>query len=487
MLQSLQLPEFIITILNNLYWLTVISVAVIILLENRNAVKTLSWILVLVLLPVGGLILYIFFGQNYRKDKIISRKSILKVEMINGYYDTLKDKFSIKAIDLPKKYENLRELISLLFKSNHAVYSEDNSVDILLSGKEKFDTLLSDLANAKRFIHLEYYIFTDDIIGNKVLDVLAQKVKDGIEVRMIVDDVGSWHLKKPFYKKVQTLGIEIYPFLEVRFPYFTSKINYRNHRKIIVIDGLTGYVGGMNVADRYVDGVKGLGPWRDIHLRISGSAVYTLQSIFILDWFFVSQQRISDKIYFPPQEAKTGARCQIAWSSPDSDWKTIEQAFFRAISTARKYMYIQTPYFLPTESLMMALKTSALSGIDVRIVIPGKTDAAITSASSRSYLRELLNAGVKVYFYYGGFLHAKLMISDDILASVGTSNMDFRSFESNFEVTSFLYDQSITKRLKAQFLIDLKESKEINLKDWRKRPLYQKLGESVARLFSPLM
>ncbi len=487
MLENLNLPDVVISILHNLYWLTVFSVAIIILLENRNPVKTLSWILVLILLPIGGLILYIFFGQNYRKDKIISRKSIHQVETINGYYDTLKDRFSIDTISLPGKTQHVKELISLLFKNNHALYSDDNDVKILEGGEEKFAHLFEDLKQANSYIHLEYYIFTEDKIGTQLLNILAQKAREGVIVRMIVDDVGSWHLKNPFYRKVRKMGIEIYPFLEVRFPYFTSKINYRNHRKIVVIDGLKGYVGGINVADRYIEGVKDLGPWRDLHLRMEGSAVNNLQSIFILDWFFVSQQRITDKAYFPQHPEKEGVRCQIAWSSPDSDWKTIEQAFFRIITTARKYVFIESPYFLPTESLMMALKTAALSGIDVKIIIPGKSDAYMTAASSRSYIRELLNAGVKVYFFNGGFLHSKVMLSDDIIASIGTANMDFRSFESNFEVTSFLYDEKLSKELKAHFLKDLRESKEIHLHEWRKRPRLQKIGESFARLFSPLL
>lgn len=441
----------------------------------------------MVLLPVGGLILYIFFGQNYRKDKIISKKSILQVESINGYYDTLEKRFSNDNISLPGRYSHVKELISLLFKNNHALFSDDNDVKILMGGKETFDTLLQDLRNAKTYIHLEYYIFTDDVIGTKILNVLEQKAKEGVIVRMIVDDVGSWHLKRPFYRKVRNMGIEIYQFLEVRFPYFTSKINYRNHRKIVVIDGKTGFVGGINVADRYVDGVPELGPWRDMHMRIEGSAVNNLQSIFILDWYFVSRQRITDKSYFPQHPERDGVRCQIAWSSPDSDWKTIEQAFFRIISTAKNYVYIESPYFLPTESLMMALKTAALSGIDVKIIMPGKSDAYMTAASSRSYIRELLNSGVKVFFYYGGFLHSKVMISDDIIASVGTANMDFRSFESNFEVTSFVYDESVCKTVKSHIEKDISESKEISLKQWRKRPRLQKIGESFARLFSPLM
>ena len=460
-----------------------------IVLENRNPVKTMSWVLVLVLLPYAGLILYIFFGQNYRRQKIISKKSIKQIELINGYYDILKNKFNIKKIILPDAIEQHRKLISLLFRNNHTLFTDNNKIKILNNGSEKFPELLHDIQNAKNFIHLEYYIFEDDTIGNKIIEALFDKIGQGVEVRMIVDDVGSWHLKHRFFKKLRAGGIDVHSFLRVRFPFFTSKINYRNHRKIVVIDGEIGYMGGLNIADRYINGEKKLGPWRDIHLKIEGDAVSSLQSIFILDWYFVSRQRIKDSKYFPEisTQIKSNLRMQIAWSSPDSDWKTIEQAFFTAITGAEKYLYIESPYFLPTESILMGLKTAALSGTDVRLIVPGKSDAYITEASSHSYLKEIMEAGVRVYFYKKGFLHSKLLITDDTLTSVGSANMDFRSFEDNFEVTSFIYDPKTTALAKNIFMNDLSVSHEITLDEWKQRKRIKKFSESLARLFSPLL
>ncbi|MFC0878177.1 cardiolipin synthase [Saccharicrinis sp. FJH2] len=489
MFNSFEFPEVVLQLLNHIYIVTVWSIAILIVLENRNPVKTMSWVLVLILLPYAGLILYIFFGQNYRRQKIISRKSIKQIELINGYYDVLKNKFNIKKILLPTELEKHRRLISLLFRNNHTLFTDNNKIKLLNNGSEKFPELLNDIQKAKSFIHLEYYIFEDDNIGNTIIQALFEKIKEGVEVRLIVDDVGSWHLKQKFFKKLRAGGIEVYPFLKVRFPFFTSKINYRNHRKIVVIDGKIGYTGGLNVADRYVKGAKKLGAWRDLHIKIEGDAVSSLQSIFILDWYFVSRERIKASKYFPEiiPTRKNNLRMQIAWSSPDSDWKTIEQAFFTAINGAEKYLYIESPYFLPTESILMGLKTAALSGTDVRLIVPGKSDAAITEASSHSYLREIMEAGVRVYFYQDGFLHSKLLIADDSLTAVGSANMDFRSFEDNFEVTAFIYDPATAATARENFMSDLASSYEISLEEWKKRKRFRKFAESLARLFSPLL
>lgn len=489
MFESFTLPEFWIQLLSHIYGFTVWSVAVLVVLENRNPVKTMSWVLVLILLPYIGLILYIFFGQNYRRQKIISKKNIKQIELINGYYEILKTKFTINQISLPNELETHRKLISLLFRNNHTLFTSNNKITVLNNGAEKFPSLIEDIRSAKHFIHLEYYIFENDTIGNKIIDELFLKAKQGVEVRMIVDDVGSWHLKQRFFKKLKRGGIEVYPFLKVRFPFFTSKINYRNHRKIVIIDGEIGYTGGLNVADRYVNGTNELGSWRDIHIRISGDAVSSLQSIFILDWYFVSRQRIKESRYFPENKiAKTeNTRLQVAWSSPDSDWKTIEQSFFTAITNAKDYVYIESPYFLPTESILMALKTAALSDRDVRLIIPGKSDAYITQASSHSYIKEILEAGVKVYFYNNGFLHSKLMVCDNTLTSIGSANMDFRSFEDNFEVSCFIYDTDVAKNMRQVFLNDIKHSNQLSLENWKKRKRINKIGESLARLFSPLL
>lgn len=488
MLSQLNIPDYIIFILDGMYMITVVSIAIMLMLENRNPVKSISWIMVLVLFPVVGLILYVFFGQNLRKQKIISRKSIKQVEMINGYYDAIKKQSFGNFLNLEKEEANYKKVISLIYKNNHSILTSDNKATVLNNGIETFDTIIRELKKATRFIHLEYYIFDQDNIGKQVATILKDKAQSGVEVRVIVDDVGSWHLNNAFFKEMREAEVEIYPFLKVRFPFFTSRINYRNHRKIIVIDGKVGFTGGLNIADRYISGSPKLGgTWRDTHLRLEGSAVNSLQSIFILDWYFVSRKRIKDKSYFPVHAPSGNVAMQILSSSPDGDWKTLEQAYFMAISQAKKSVYVATPYFLPTESVRMALAAVALSGIDVRIIMPGKSDAYMTQASSLSYVRGMLEAGVKVFFYQKGFIHSKVLIIDGELSSVGTANMDFRSFEYNFEVTAFMYNKNVAEQLEVSFAQDLQDSEEVILTEWKRRPWNQKLGQSFARLFSPLL
>ena len=294
-------------------------------------------------------------------------------------------------------------------------------------------------------------------------------------------------LPKRFIKELVNAGAEAYPFMKVNFPLLTSKVNYRNHRKIIVVDGRVAFMGGMNIADRYLKGDSTLGTWFDTVLRIEGEAVRTLQVIFLVDWFFVSRIIISDRDkYFPEYSVNTQHALQVTASGPDSDWASIMQAFFVAITKAKKHIYIASPYFIPNESILTALKTASLSGVDVRIMLPGKSDSTVVYWSSMSYVSELLKAGIKVYLFQGGFNHSKILMIDGSFASVGSANMDIRSFEDNFELLTMVYDKELTKQIETQYLKDLRRSKKINLKYWESRSLKQNFKESLARLFSPL-
>lgn len=475
--------------MSNIYYLTVISIIIILILENRNPVKSLSWSLVLIALPVIGLILYLFLGQNLRRSKIISKKSIKQVERINGYYEMLKKKFSINDIVLPSALQSRRRLISLLYKNNHALYTTDNDVDVFFLGKDALDEMYQAIDEAKQFIHLQSYIFEkNDVVGKRFVDLLKRKASEGVEVRLLVDSVGSWSINKRFHHQMQEAGVESYEFLTVAFPILTRRINYRNHRKILIVDGSVGFVGGVNIAKRYYFGAKEIeGVWRDTHLKVSGSAVNGLQSTFIQDWYFASRQRINDKSYFNHENHVGNRKMQIASCGPDSDWKIIEQAFVLVISSVENYVYIQSPYFLPTESIRMALKVAAMSGADVRLMIPHKSDGRFTQCASHSYLKEMLEAGVRIYRYKGGFVHSKMIVSDDNLVTIGSSNMDFRSFESNFEVNAFIYDSVVAKRCKQAFFDDEKEAYEVTLSDWQTRHKVKRVFESFARLFSPLL
>lgn len=476
-------------IMSNLYYLTIFSVVVMLILENRNPVRSLSWGLVLVALPVLGLILYIFFGQNLRRSKIISRKSIKEVELINGYYDTLKKRFNSDDISLPTSLQSHSKLISLLYNNSHSLFSDDNDVEVYPSAKDAIDSMYHAIEGATEFIHFQSYIFASkDKVGKKFLHLLKQKAKEGVEVRLLVDSVGSWGLNRKFHREMKEAGVHSFEFLKVVFPWLTHRVNYRNHRKILVVDGRVGFVGGINIADRYYYGLDDVGgQWRDTHIKVMGSAVNGMQSTFIQDWYFASRQHINEKRYFNHLPNAGKLRMQVASSGPDSDWHIIEQAFVSVISSAKDYVYIQSPYFLPTESILMALMVAAMSGTDVRLMIPHKSDGKFTQRASHSYLKEMLDAGVRVFRYKAGFIHSKMIVADDTLCTIGSSNMDFRSFESNFEINAFIYDGGVAKDCRRTFLKDEKDSYELSKDKWAARSKVARVSESFARLFSPLL
>lgn len=319
-------------------------------------------------------------------------------------------------------------------------------------------------------------------------DALIAKAAEGVEVRVIHDDVGCWSVPSRFYERMREGGVEVHAFMPVRFPAFTSKVNYRNHRKIAVFDGRVGYVGGMNIALRYVKGL-GAQAWRDTMVRIHGNVVYGLQRAFLVDWFFVDRTLITDRRYYPefplPQ---TECLAQVVTSNPIDPWPKIEQGFVRVIHSARQYVYIETPYFLPTEPVLFALRTAALSGVDVRLMIPRKADSKFVAWASRSFVKEIADAGVRVLFYDRGFNHSKLLVSDDLLATIGSTNVDFRSFEHDFESNVFFYDQAMALRVKQVFLDDEADSIPLDqLREGASRGLLLRLWESLVRLMSPLM
>ena len=470
-----------------LYFLTVVTIAILIILENRNPVKSISWILVLVLLPFAGIIIYLFFGQEYRKTKMFSRKGLQDLEKLRNLTLEQLDNLPKNHSLIDEKLYSKKKLINLMLTNSNALLTSDNQVKVLANGEETFPEIFNAIENAKHHIHLEYYIIEDDKIGNYLREMLIRKSKEGVEVRLIFDDVGSWELKKRFIRSMSDAGIKIDCFMKVRFPMLTSRVNYRNHRKILVVDGETAFVGGLNFADRYRDGVPGIGPWRDTHLKVTGGAATALQIIFMADWYFVSKEILKGKKYFKPFESGNGKLVQMTASGPDSDWESISQAYFMAIASANEYVYISTPYLMPTSDIVTALKTSALGGVDVRIIVPGLSDAITPKWGTSSYIEELLEAGVKVYFYQEGFIHSKVIVADNIFSSVGTANLDFRSLETNFEVNAMIYDQEIALTLASQFLNDQSKSKQVLLSEWVNRPRINKIKESFARLLSPML
>lgn len=470
-----------------IHWIVLVAYTVIaivamitVLLEHRQPAKTIAWVLVLSFLPLVGIVLYFFFGRRTRKNRHIWEKSLnqlTKRSMIEFAEQ--------KQLELPEEH---KELIQLFVNQNFALPFKNNETDVYVSGYEFFPALLAEISKATHHIHIVSYIIDDDPLGRLLRDALIDKARKGIEVRLLFDDVGSWKTPNRFFEQMREEGIEVHPFMPVRFPAFTGKVNYRNHRKIIVIDGKVGFIGGMNLAQRYVKGHKGI-MWRDTHVKISGAAVYGLQRAFLIDWFHADRTLITDRKYYPDTTITPNNNLiQIVTSSPTNVWEELEQGYIKILLSAKRYVYMETPYFLPTEPIFFAMRTAALSGVDVRLMVSLKTDSKLVQMASHSYLTQTIQAGVKVICYEEGFNHTKLLVADDNVATIGSANIDFRSFENNFEANAFFYDKSMAQRIKDIFLTDetkcvpLEKIKEINHKSF----IYR-LWESVVRLLSPLL
>ncbi len=464
-----------------IYAIVTLGALLAVLMDHRQPAKTVAWVLVLVFLPVVGIVIYFFFGQNTRKERFISQRSL--------------DQLTKRSMLEFAEQKNLKipadqgALIKLFTNQNWSFPFKDNEVDIYTNGYDFFHMLLRDIGKAKNHVHIDSYIFNDDALGYMVADELVEKASQGVEVRVIYDDVGCWNVKNEFFERMREAGIEVHAFMPVKFPAFTGKVNYRNHRKLCVIDGKIGYIGGMNIAARYIKGRSGLA-WRDTHLRIRGGAVYGIQRAFLVDWYFVDRTLITNRRYYPEVSEKLKNDCliQIVTSSPISPWPDIMQGYVRILLQAKHYVYMETPYFLPTEPVLFAMRTAALAGVDVRLMIPYKTDAKLVEWASRSYVMQTVESGVKIYLYKAGFNHSKLLVSDDALCTVGSTNIDFRSFENNFEANAFIYDEQMACRLKDVYLQDVKESVLLeDVRDLGNQTFMQRLWESLVRLISPLL
>lgn len=477
---------------------TIISMTI--LLENRDPSKTVTWLLIFILLPGIGLIIYAVFGRNLRKIKIFKTQELASnmkeeklfknIEEINKLIELEQDTISISKFLKDNEEDNARlKIISLLLNTGMFPFTTNNKVDIFIDGNEKFKNLLDDISKANNHIHLEYFIIKDSEIGQKIKQLLIKKAKENVKVRILYDDVGCWRFwfHRKFFNEMKSYGIEIVPFLPTKFPIIGGKLNYRNHRKIAVIDGKIGYTGGINIGDEYMGKNKKFGYWRDTHIRIEGTSVYMLQMTFLIDWYYNTKEVLLDKEYFPKLSECGNSMIQVVASGPDSDWEAIHYAYFLGICQAKKSIYIETPYFIPDESILRALKSAALSGVDVRIIFPKIVDHKIVNTASYSYFDDILKSGGKVYLYNKGFIHSKVIIIDDIIASTGSANMDLRSFMLNFEINAFIYDETVIELMKNDFFEDMKSSEEINIQEFKNRSIVKKSKESIARLFSPIL
>lgn len=473
----MQLNSTLFLIIQILYFITVVSIVVVVISENRNPIKTVAWILAVMFLPVIGIIWYAVFGQDSTKKHLISKRMYSKLKK-----RPLDEMETPVEVSYPEEHANL---VNLLKRMDYNPLLGGNSVQLFTSGKDKFDHLFADIEKAERHIHIEYYVLEDDELGRRFQQALIAKADEGVEIRIIYDSFGSRRVEKQFFEDFRKAGIETEPFLKLTLPSLTSRLNYRTHRKLVVVDGMIGYVGGINIADRYLHGLE-WGPWRDTHARIVGKGVQGLQSVFLIDWFFVSQTLITSRNYFPLLGNYGDSSIQIVNSGPLSRENEISHGIMQAIYGAKRSIFIQTPYFFPPDAMTDALQAAAIRGVDVRIMLSKRSDMPLVQMASRSFVRDMLKAGVKVYLYQKGFLHSKLMLFDESLTLIGSANFDARSFEQNFEVEAFIYDTQLAAEANTIFVEDQRSAEVVSLREWSRRPVFKRFIESLLRLFAPL-
>ncbi len=464
-------------IILTLYIILALVIVVSILLHGAKPSKTLAWLLAIFTVPVGGIFLYLLLGRNRRKNKLLNLKKKTFVNLNKPYEHHL-------AI-LGGAY---RKLMMLVYQNSHFPPTKGNRLTLLKDGKTTFEAIFSALEGAERQIHLQYYIFEDGELADRLLQLFERKIAHNVKIRMIYDGFGSFSLSKSYLDKLTTIGVEVYPFLPFKFGRFLSSINYRNHRKIIVVDGHIAFTGGINISDKYLKGDPALGKWHDMHLGLEGQAARHLDYVFAMDWYLVSQITIKQLPNLDTTiPSNKGQLVQIVSGGPDDDFPSLEQAYFTIINNAVRYLYITNPYIIPGQAIMQALQTLARSGVDVRLMISENADNRIVNWSVRSYFGPLLKSGIKIYLFPDGFLHSKIIISDDAVATIGTANLDDRSFEQNYEVNAIIYDEPFTQLLKADFLEDANVSKILSYHEHLERSYSDKLKEGFGKVFSPLL
>lgn len=461
-----------------------------IIFETRSAIKALAYLMLVIFVPIGGMIFYFSFGINYRKRRKYNRKSY-ENDLFRKALETGTILGDQAGETLPAdELIGGEGLVRLVLHDNYSPLTLGNEVKILINGEEKFPELINALREARHHIHIQYYIFENDDIGRLIKEILVEKARAGVEVRLIYDDFGSQSIRRNLVREMIAAGVEAYPFNKIYLLLLANRLNYRNHRKIVVIDGHIAFTGGINIGDRYLNTKENASKfWRDTHLKIVGPGSHYLQVVFLCDWNFCSGKKVAPSpVYFNPAHERSGhVAVQIAASGPDSPSSTILLSMLKALQLARKQILITTPYFIPDETVFQALKVAALSGVAVNILVPFRSDSKLVDAAARSYYSELLDSGVFIYLYRKGFIHAKTLIVDDFLVMVGTANMDYRSFDLNFEVNAIIYNYETTRSLIEIFKSDLQDSVPIDPLLWDNRPRIKQLPERIARLVSPLL
>ena len=479
-----------ILILEIIYVIFIIGVMLRIIYDTQSVTKTLAYLLLVIFLPLIGVFIYFAFGINYRKNKLYNKKIVqdhkqeeLVLEKLHSY--------NLKNLEEIPEDNHFSALMKMIYETDRSPLTTNNSAKLLINGETKFPEVLEAMRQAKHHIHVEYYIYEDDEIGRAIEQILIEKSKSGVEVRFIYDDFGSASIRKTLAKRLRENGVKAFPFYKIKLIKLASRLNYRNHRKIIVIDGRISFVGGINVSDKYSNASVGNELyWRDTHLKIEGDATSILQHIFIGDWNYCSDEKLTiNELYFPkPEIVETQTKnIQIVSSGPDSDRPSIYYAIVKSIQSAKKEIFLTSPYFIPSETIIDAMKMASLSGVDVKLLVPGISDSFLVNSAAKSYYTELLTAGVKIYLYQKGFVHAKTLVADRCLAMVGTANLDYRSFDLNFEVNAVVYDEEIANELADNFHLDLQNAEQIEIKAWLNRPKHIQLIEKIVRLISPML
>ncbi|MFA5620557.1 MAG: cardiolipin synthase [Weeksellaceae bacterium] len=478
-----------ILIIEILYVLLVTLVVIRIVYDTDNPTKTAAYILLTVFLPVIGMLVYFSVGLNYRKKKLYSKKLLIdnhRSEEIRRFISTYRLQ---SQKELENQFPDFYELNLLYPHKPLGFATGKNQTEILFNGEEKFPELIKALKAAKHHIHIEYYIYENDKTGNEIAQILIEKAKEGVEVRLIYDDFGSRSIRKTMVPKLRKNGVKAYPFYEIAFINFANRINYRNHRKLIIIDAETCFIGGINISDKYDNRLKNKLYWRDMHFKIKGEAAWRMQGIFMADWNFCSGENLQPGLdYFKKhEETPEDNWVQLVSSGPDSEQPEILYTYIQAINSSVKNIYITTPYFVPTVELLSALQIAIRKGVEVHILVPGISDSSIVNAVSKSHYADLLKAGAKIYLYNKGFVHAKTMVCDGEVSIIGTANLDHRSFELNFEVNAIVYDKSIATKLQQIFLSDIEDATQIDSEKWANRPKTKQFFEKVLRIIGPLM
>ena len=474
---------YILGIVIMLFLLNLLSALSLIFIERKEPTTSWAWLLILIALPGIGFILYLLLGQNLSRQKIFREKKLA---------DKIKRYKLRSEPELPnfnnEVNENYEDLILMNYNHSGAIYTVGNEVQTYINGEDKFRELFNDIREAKSFIHIQYYIFRYDDLGKALIRELKEKIKDGVEVRLLIDGMGSKRITKKIINEIESYGIKVAIFFPGILPHINIRINYRNHRKIVVIDGKIGYVGGFNIGNEYVNRGKKFKFWRDTHIRVKGEAVNELNKRFILDWDYAADENIGNmSMYFPKQKEYGDIGMQIISSGPDHMEEYIKNSYMKIINNAKNYVYIQTPYLVPDSPMLEAIKISALSGVDVRIIVPGEPDHFFMEWMLSANIGLLIEYGVKIYRYGKGFIHSKTIIADGEVCSIGTANLDIRSFKLNFEVNALIYSEEFAKKQEEIFLEDQKNSRLLMKETYDRRSRSLRVKESLIRLLAPIL